>query len=64
MITKKDYKEALKIVKQYEKEQSEKWSCDKCDKYFTNPFDQSFCHEDFDIENDITCKGKYYTKEE
>lgn len=43
MITKVEYKKAMEIAKQYEKEQSEKWSCDKCEKQFSNPFDEYFC---------------------
>lgn len=62
MITKKQYQSALKVIKQYEKQQKEKWSCDKCSKYFQNPFDEPFCQDDFDLREDKDCKGKNYLK--
>ena len=60
MITKTEYKKAMDIVKQYEKEQSEKWSCNKCEKQFSNPFDEYFCVDGFDLRNDKDCKGKNF----
>ena len=63
-ITKTEYRNALKIVKQFEKqEQKLKWSCDKCKKKFTNSFDQEYCEDDFDLSKGKNCKGKNFSKE-
>lgn len=62
MITKKQYNDALKIIKQYKKEQEDKWSCEKCKKHFINPFDEPFCRDDFDLRKNKDCKGKNYVK--
>lgn len=62
MITKKQYNDALKIIKQYKKEQEDKWSCEKCKKHFINPFDEPFCRDDFDLRKNKDCKGKNYIK--
>jgi len=60
MITKIEYKKAMEVVKQYEKEQSEKWRCEKCEKQFSNPFDEYYCTDGFDLRNDKDCKGKNF----
>jgi hypothetical protein len=59
MVSEDEYKNALKIIKQYEKEQSEKWSCDKCVKQFMNPFDQYFCEDNFNMRKK-NCGGQNF----
>jgi len=61
MVSEDEYKNALKVIKQYEKEQSEKWSCDKCKKQFMNPFDQYFCEDGYDMRKK-DCKGEKFVR--
>ena len=39
-----------------------KWTCDRCKKSFTNPFDQVYCEDGFDIEEGKNCNGKNFKK--
>jgi len=59
-VTKNEYKKSLKIVKKYEEEQKQQWSCDKCTKFFTNPFDQQFCKDDYKVDKGGNCRGKKF----
>lgn len=36
--------------------------CQDCKHFFTNPFDQSFCRKDYDLENGYGCRFKYFEK--
>ena len=47
--------EAKQILKQG-------FDCRECIKYFSNPFDQYYCELDYNIENNKTCKGKHFEK--
>lgn len=61
MITKSEYKNSLKIVKQYEKENEKVfWSCETCVKQVPTKFDKLVCIGGFDLK--LTCKGKKYKK--
>ena len=38
------------------------FDCSKCKHSFINPFDQEYCFNKYDIENDINCNGELYEK--
>jgi len=68
--TKKQLKRAIKLagldksflpfLDQAVKDLEQKWSCDTCIHMLVNPFDQSFCRRDYDLENGHDCKGKEF----